>query len=213
MPSRRTVRVARIRILTSLAALVIAALVAAPGPAAAVGDDTWTIEILSRAPDQVSGNDARVRVGFPGDEIVVEARLFLNGVNVTDFLAPQGDDLVGVVEGFTVGQNLLQPRPSRKSRRVRAQLAVVNHPIGGPIFSGPQQQPFVCTTARVGLGQPIIDNQDMIGIPVAQEDASGNYPRDGRGYPTAAATIIGWSKDCAANRRFDYQYRTTAGAV
>jgi hypothetical protein len=89
MPSRRTVRVARIRILTSLAALVIAALVAAPGPAAAVGDDTWSIEILSSAPDQVSGNDALVRVGFPGDEIVVEARLFLNGVNVTDFLAPR----------------------------------------------------------------------------------------------------------------------------
>jgi Tannase-like family of unknown function (DUF6351) len=212
MPSRRTVRVARIRILTSLAALVIAALVAAPGPAAAVGDDTWSIEILSSAPDQVSGNDALVRVGFPGDEIVVEARLFLNGVNVTDFLAPQGDDLVGVVEGFTVGQNLLQLKPSLKSKQVKAQLAVVNHPIGGPIFSGPQQQPFVCTTARVGLGQPIIDNQDHFGIPVAQEDASGNYPRDGRGYPTAAATIIGWSKNCAGNRRVEYQYRTTSGA-
>ena len=89
---------------------------------------------------------------------------------------------------------------------------MVNHPIGGPIFSGPQQQPFVCTTARNGLGQPIIDNQDHFGIPVAQEDASGNYPRDARGYPTAAATIIGWSRNCAGHTRIQYQYRTTGGS-
>jgi hypothetical protein len=70
----------------------------------------------------------------------------------------------------------------------------------------------VCTTARNGLGQPLIDNQDGIGIRVAQEDASGNYPRDGRGYPTAEATIIGYSKNCAGNTRFQYQYRSTSGA-
>ncbi len=86
-----------------------------------------------------------------------------------------------------------------------------NHPQSGPIFSGPHQQPFVCTTARVGLGQPLVDNQDGIGIPVALEDANGGYPRDGRGYPTAAAQIVGWSKDCAAVRRIEYLYRTTSG--
>ena len=70
----------------------------------------------------------------------------------------------------------------------------------------------MCTTARAGIGQPIVDNKEHFVIPVAQEDASGNYPRDGRGYPTAGAVIVGWSKNCAANRRFDYVYRNTAGA-
>ncbi len=90
--------------------------------------------------------------------------------------------------------------------------------MSGPIFSGPQQQPFVCTTARGSLdgrkllGQPTVDNQDHIGIPVAAEDATGAYPQDGRGYPTAAATIVGWSKDCGTATRYGYVYRTTGGA-
>ena len=212
MPFRRSARVRRIRFAASLAALASAALLAAPGPVAAVGTDTWSIEILSSAPDQVSDGDALVRVGFPGDAIKENARLLLNGVDVTSSLAPQGGYLVGVVAGFALGENLLELLPSANAAAVTAQLVVVNHPIGGPIFSGPQQQPFVCTTARVGLGQPIIDNQDTFGIKVAQEDVNGDYPRDGRGYPTAAATIIGWSKNCAAHRRIEYRYRTTGGA-
>jgi hypothetical protein len=173
--------------------------------------DNWDVDILSSRPDQVTGGDALVRVEFPGKKIKHNARLYLNGTDVTSQLAPQGDDLVGVVSGFVVGMNLLELKPTPNSRVVAVRQRVLNSPISGPIFSGPQQQPFVCTTARMGIGQPIIDNQDHFGIPVAQEDASGNYPRDSRGYPTAAATIIGWSKNCAGKRTFDYVYRNTAG--
>jgi len=213
MRFRRSVRLARTRFPATLGVLALGVLLAAPGPAVAAEDsNTWSIEILSSAPDQVSDGDALVRLGFPGDAIKENARLLLNGVDVTGALAPQGEYLVGVVGGFTLGENLLELLPSANAETAKTQLVVVDHPIGGPIFSGPQQQPFVCTTARVGLGQPIIDNQDAFGIKVAQEDVNGNYPRDGRGYPTAAATIIGWSKNCAGNRRVEYQYRTTGGA-
>jgi hypothetical protein len=218
------------RVSIPLAALALVALVTVPGAAGAGGShhdwrrfdwqhhwkkaftQDWEIEILSSEPDQVSGGDALVRVGFPGRKVKKNARLLLNGVDVTGSLEPDDGDLVGVVEGFALGENLLELLSSPNAHHPKAELEVTNHPISGPIFSGPQQQPFVCTTARVGLGQPIIDNQDGIGIRVAQEDASGNYPRDGRGYPTAAATIIGYSKNCAGNRKVEYQYRTTAGA-
>ena len=100
MPSRCTARVRRIRVPAALAALAVAALFAAPEYAAAQDSDTWSIAILSSAPDQVSGGDALVRVGFPGSVIKENARLFLNGVDVTSSLAPQGGSLVGVVEGF-----------------------------------------------------------------------------------------------------------------
>jgi pimeloyl-ACP methyl ester carboxylesterase len=70
------------------------------------------------------------------------------------------------------------------------------------------QYPFVCTTARNGLGQPKVDNQDAQGIPVAQEDAEGNYPKDDRGYPTAEATIVGWSRDCEVDTQYHYLYKT-----
>jgi hypothetical protein len=160
----------------------------------------------------VSGGDALVRVDFPGRKIKKQARVFLNGRDVTGSLSPVGGGLVGVVEGFVDGDNQLELKPSADARWPRARLRAVGHPIGGPIFSGPQQQPFVCTTARAGLGQPTVDNQDHFGIPVAQEDANGDYPRDARGYPTADATIIGWSRNCAGRTRFQYQYRTTGGS-
>ena len=33
-----------------------------------------------------------------------------------------------------------------------ARITLTNHPIGGPVFSGPQIQPWLCTTASNGLG-------------------------------------------------------------
>src|SRR4029450_12556015 len=45
-------------------------------------------------------------------------------------------------------------------------------------------------------------------IPVAAEAPDGSYPQDGRGYPTAAATIVGWSRDCSATTRYGYVYRS-----
>ncbi len=208
MRSRRHVARSRSPILP-LGALALVALLAAPALAA----PPFSIQILSSAPDQVSGGDALVRVQFPDVEIPEKATLLLNGANVTGALAlvPEGDALQGVVTGFVLGDNLLELKPNPKARAVLAQRVVRNHPLQGPIFSGPQQQPFVCTTARNGLGQPLVDNQDAIGIPVAEEDANGDYPSDGRGYPSADATIVGWSKDCAADRLFDYRYRTTGG--
>ena len=44
----------------------------------------------------------------------------------------------------------------------------------GPIFSGPQQYPFVCATEPSGLGQPQVDNQNARGIPIFELDAAGN---------------------------------------
>ena len=37
----------------------------------------------------------------------------------------------------------------------RDRLTVINHPITGPVFSGPHEQPFVCETETAGLGAPL----------------------------------------------------------
>ncbi len=197
------------RILSLAALAFLLALPATPADARARA----SIEVLSSAPDQVSGGDALVRVSFSGRRIPRHAVLLLNRKDVTDQLSPVPGEpaLEGVVEGFREGRNRLVLKRHPNVRKRMAMLRVWNHPSQGPIFSGPQQQPFVCTTARAGLGQPTVDNDDGIGIPVAAEAADGSYPADGRGYPTDAATIVGWSKDCAATARVDYMYRTTAG--
>ena len=44
--------------------------------------------------------------------------------------------------------------------------------------------------------------------PWPQEDADGDYPQDGRGYPTDEATIVGWSRDCEIDPVVEYRYRT-----
>ena len=203
----RRVRPTRSQLVTALAALLISSVSSAASP-------PFSIEILSSAPDQVSGGDALVRVQFPDVVFPEKSTLLLNGTDVTAALGlvPEGAALQGVVSGFALGENLLELKPNPNSSAVLAALIVHDHPLQGPIFSGPQQQPFVCTTARTGLGQPLVDNQDAIGIPVALEDENGNYPSDGRGYPTAEAEIVGWSKDCAGERHIDYVYRTTGGS-
>lgn len=216
MPSRRSTAGRRpdARILLA-AALALPLLALAPGPARAGFEHglPYSIRILSSAPDQVTGGDALVQVTYPSFGLPPHFALLRNGEDVTAKLspAPDGHSLVGLVDGFALGKNLLELVPHPNAPWPLARLAVTDYPDSGPIFSGPQQQPFVCTTARSGLGQPEVDNQDSFGIPVAQEDANGDYPHDGHGYPTAAATIVGWSANCKAPTRLDYVYQNTSG--
>ena len=70
----------------------------------------------------------------------------------------------------------------------------------GPIFSGPQQYPFIPRTEQSGLGQPLVDNHEM-GIPIYEVDEAG----------TITEAMIGYSKDGSIPTRVDYFYRSTAG--
>ena len=71
-----------------------------------------------------------------------------------------------MVGGLDLGANtLFADSNGRGNGRPTASLTLVNHPVTGPIFSGPQQQPFVCKTPDAGaLGFPQVDNQDGIGM-------------------------------------------------
>jgi hypothetical protein len=163
---------------------------------AAASDGGWEISILSSSPDMVSGGDALVRVGVPSPVQLNKVRVGLNGDDVTAAFAPEAGDhaLVGLVDGFVVGENTLEARVGMGQGN-QAELTVTNYPITGPIFSGPHQQPFVCKTTGAGLGQPLVDNQDQIGFPVFDVDNN----------------VIGWSKDCSADTLIEYRYRTTGG--
>jgi hypothetical protein len=72
----------------------------------------------------------------------------------------------------------------------------------GPVFTGPQQYPFLCRTEDSGLGQPLIDNGDEsggIGFPVYALDDQGD--KTGR--------IIGYSEDCSTMTRVEYHYKSS----
>lgn len=66
-----------------------------------------------------------------------------------------------------------------------------------PLYSGPQQSPFICTTVESDLGQPVIDNIDGIGNAVYPEaDGAIDY----------SARPFGWSRYCSIATRVDYWY-------
>ncbi len=108
------------------------------------------IKVLSGKPEMVSGGSALVEISGPALE---GAKVALNKQNVTKMFRPgqTGGTLVGRVEGLKLGANAMEVIAGGK----RAQLQLVNHPIGGPVFSGPHQQPFVCQTETAGLGKPV----------------------------------------------------------
>jgi Tannase-like family of unknown function (DUF6351) len=70
----------------------------------------------------------------------------------------------------------------------------------GPIFTGPQQYPFICTTVENGLGQPLIDNHAGVGNAVFPEI---------NGLPDYGAAPSGYSQFCSLPTRVDYLYYST----
>ena len=66
----------------------------------------------------------------------------------------KGDRLVGLVDGLGDGPSTIVAERDG----ARAELEVVNHPISGPLFSGPHLDPFVCKTERFDLGPPTDDD-------------------------------------------------------
>lgn len=108
-----------------------------------------SLVVLSSAPERVSGGDALVRIAGP-DVGKGAISVTLNGADISGAFRPEGEGgaLVGHVDGLAQGRNLLAAK-DRKGRR--ASLVLTNYPITGPIFSGPQSQPYVCQTDRFGL--------------------------------------------------------------
>lgn len=117
--------------------------------------------------------------------------------------------------GLSLLPGLAAAEPAPAGADPDAAAAVGSSTAAGSAAALPEvetQYPHVCTTARHGLGQPKVDNQDGEGIPVAEEDEAGDYPQDGNGYPTEDATIVGWSRDCEVDTQHRYLYKDEGGA-
>ena len=118
------------------------------------------ITVLSSRPDAITGGDARVRVTAPADLPLSQIQVTLNGADVTSQLPITDIGREGVVRGLTASTNQIQATAPDVQPAV---LTLTNHPRTGPVFSGTQQQPYVCQTAQfwtrtgVRLG-PVIDD-------------------------------------------------------
>lgn len=180
------------------AAFMIAAgcLLGCAGTPPAPDHARWTISVLSSEPEYVSGGDARIAV-TSHDGRRERPEFWLNGARIAPTMARNGDRLEGVVSGLVLGKNRLELRlpdkgEQRGEPRVAAAIVLVNHPVTGPMFTGPQQQPFICRTEESGLGQPLVDNQAGIGHPVFD----------------ARRVLVGYSRYCSIPTTTRYLYFT-----
>jgi hypothetical protein len=127
---------------------------------------------------------------------------FLNGVT-SDRYAGQ-PQVVGLPPGYdplAAASPYDGLHPSRKDRPADPYPYPI--PIGqpGPVtptYVDSLDYPFACRTEHSNLGQPLVDNQDKIGVAVYGLDAAGN--KNGE--------IVGYSKDCSINTRVLYYYRS-----
>ncbi|HEY7199643.1 MAG TPA: DUF6351 family protein, partial [Candidatus Dormibacteraeota bacterium] len=144
------------RAVQGLTALLVAGVAAlAPlgaGGATALADldaGGLRIDVLSSRADLVSGGDALVQVEVPRFVSPSRVRVELNGDDVTAGFATRADGrFLGLVTGLRDGANDLTARAAFAEG---ARITLTNHPIGGPIFSGPQVQPWICNNTANGL--------------------------------------------------------------
>jgi hypothetical protein len=160
----------------AVAAFTVGALLAATASATAstgVGpppgrQGALRLETLSGPPQYLSGGDVRLRVVVPAQVPLDAATVTLNGADVTASFGP--DDaaphaLEGVLHGLPPGQSTVSatvPGPGRAAPD-RAALTLVNYPVTGPMFSGPQQPDFFCSVpahlAGFDLSGPFLDGE------------------------------------------------------
>jgi hypothetical protein len=146
----------RLNAIALACALSLAATAAAATPASAAkktrtkSAPALAIETLSNRADLISAGDALVEVKLPRGTDASRVKVTLNKRSVTRFFARRADGrFVGLVEGLRDGRNVIE---AKAPKRTAARLVVTNHPNGGPVFSGPHIQPWVCQqTAKDGL--------------------------------------------------------------
>ena len=108
-----------------------------------------TVTVLSGRADMVTGGDALLRVDIPPAVDPSGVRVTVNGADATAAFRPDPDRhrLVGLVEGLARGSN--DVAVTMAGAAAGATLTLVNHPVEGPVFSGPHEQPFICETRGV----------------------------------------------------------------
>jgi hypothetical protein len=139
-----------------------------------------TVSLLSSKPEYVTGDDALVKVSVNSQYVPITVTL--NGVDVSDAFkrsVSTPNEFVGLVKGIKQGSNEL----IAVANNARTSITLTGNPISGPIFSGPQQQPFTCQTDTFRLP----DGVSFLG---AAKDAK-----------------------CSADTRVDYVYRNTAATA
>jgi hypothetical protein len=134
----------RLAALTALTALIALAVFATT----ATAKGTIQIQTLSNRADLVSDGQVLVEITLPRHAKAKKLKVRLNGRNVTRGFKRHRDhrEFKGIVNKLKLGKNRLVAKAPRARG---ARLKITNHPNGGPVFSGPQIQPWKCQKTAI----------------------------------------------------------------
>ena len=141
MKRTRTRRALR---LAAAATTLAAAAALLPFGATGAGAGAPTLEAVSTLPQYVSGGDVLVQITLHDDAASAKhLRVERNGEDVSGSFRTMPDgSLLGLVEGLEPGENTIVARANGRGQGTppgrAATLRVVDHPLSGPLFSGPQ---------------------------------------------------------------------------
>lgn len=148
----------------------------------------YPLKVLSSSPQYVSGGDVRISLAAKRAEQTALS-FWLNGTEAKLARTEQTDTHIeGVLTGLVVGQNELEVH--HRDLGFIAKQPLVNHPITGPMFAGPKQEPFVCSVVTELGKEPIPDTTDTKYFAV--KDKSGN--------------AVGYSRNCSFESYVQYYY-------
>ncbi|HYC55700.1 MAG TPA: DUF6351 family protein [Candidatus Binatia bacterium] len=104
------------------------------------------IRVLSNRADLVSAGEALVEIVLPAGVDDSGVTVDVGGEDVTGMFARRANGrFMGMLTGLAIGPNVV----TAQIEHVRRQLTITNHPNGGPVFSGPQLQPWICQATAV----------------------------------------------------------------
>jgi hypothetical protein len=125
------------------AAVLVSILALGAGSAQAGGG--FAVHVLSNRADLISGGDALVSVSLPRGTSPASVTVTAGARDVTsDFALRSNGSYEGLVSGLPLGSSVLA---AQAPGGLSSQVTIVDHPAGGPVFSGPQIEPWVCKNA------------------------------------------------------------------
>jgi hypothetical protein len=154
-------QISRVLLLGAMLPLFVSAHSLAQAQPSPGTETSLRIEVASGRPDTITGGSALIRIHLPESvtpgSLQVELRAAEGTRDISAvFQAESGQDnqtrsVVGLLTAIPLGRSSLSARTTNGAG-YEVELALRNHPSHGPVFSGPQQQPFFCNPGESGLG-------------------------------------------------------------
>jgi hypothetical protein len=156
-----------------LAASVFAAATSAKTKARRIGPRHLVqIVTLSNRADLVSAGEALTQIILPPGAKPSKVKVTLGKANVThEFALRPNGKFEGLLTGLRNGTNVLK---AVMPDGYGARLTITNHPIGGPVFSGPQIQPWQCQSGATDKQCDQAPTYAYYYVPAGQANAGSN---------------------------------------